>query len=142
MILSKNQSSATLWVLDTCLIVGLLPFDDHFDHCFVIFKDVQLRLALRRMCVCGYIIHITQPLSRLPSFDIQGLGFGIQSRTSFLGCWYAWVGQCCWLIVILQSPRPKDQEQVNHPFVIRHPEKESQTLWNRARQHLVSCTSN
>ena len=26
MILSNNQSRATLWVLDTCLIVGLLPF--------------------------------------------------------------------------------------------------------------------
>ena len=25
LILSNNQSSATLWVLDTCLIVGLLP---------------------------------------------------------------------------------------------------------------------
>ena len=80
LILSNDQSSATLWVLDTCLIVGPSAFDDHFDRCFVIFKDVQLRLALRRMCVCGYMIHITQ----LPSFDIQGLGFGIQSRFSFL----------------------------------------------------------
>ena len=26
LILSNNQSDATLWVLDTCLIVGLLPF--------------------------------------------------------------------------------------------------------------------
>ena len=26
LILSNNQSRATLWVLDTCLIVGLLPF--------------------------------------------------------------------------------------------------------------------
>ena len=26
LILSNNQSKATLWVLDTCLIVGLLPF--------------------------------------------------------------------------------------------------------------------
>ena len=26
LIISNNQSSATLWVLETCLIVGLLPF--------------------------------------------------------------------------------------------------------------------
>ena len=26
MILSNNQSRATLWVLETCLLVGLLPF--------------------------------------------------------------------------------------------------------------------
>ena len=26
LILSNNQSRATLWVLETCLIVGLLPF--------------------------------------------------------------------------------------------------------------------
>ena len=33
---SKNQSRATLSVLETCLIVGL--FDDHFNRCFVILK--------------------------------------------------------------------------------------------------------
>ena len=31
LILSNNQSRATLWVLETCLIVGLLPFN-HLDH--------------------------------------------------------------------------------------------------------------
>ena len=25
-------------------------FDNHLDHSFIIFKDVQLRLALRRVC--------------------------------------------------------------------------------------------
>ena len=37
LILSNNQSRATLWVLETCLIVGLLPFYDHLEHCFVVF---------------------------------------------------------------------------------------------------------
>ena len=43
LILSNNQSRATLWVLETCLIVGLLPFIiyNHLDHCFVVFKDMQ-----------------------------------------------------------------------------------------------------
>ena len=34
----KSQEQLTLWVLDTYLIVGLLPFDDHFNHCFVVLK--------------------------------------------------------------------------------------------------------
>ena len=33
-------------------------FDDNLDHSLIIFKDVQLRLALSRMCVCGYVVHI------------------------------------------------------------------------------------
>ena len=35
LIRSNNLSRATLWVLETCIIVGLLPFNDHLDHCFV-----------------------------------------------------------------------------------------------------------
>ena len=31
LILSSNQSNATLWVWDTCLIVGLLSFEDIFE---------------------------------------------------------------------------------------------------------------
>ena len=60
LIRSNNQSSATLWVLDTCLIVGLLPFDDRLDHCFGVFKNVQLGLTLRRICDCGDVVHMRQ----------------------------------------------------------------------------------
>ena len=59
-ILSKNQSRATLWVLDTCLIAVLLPLNDHFDHSVTIFKSVQLSFELRRICVCGDVIHMRQ----------------------------------------------------------------------------------
>ena len=41
LILSNNQSRATLWVLDICLIVGLRPFDYHHNLVFVILKDIQ-----------------------------------------------------------------------------------------------------
>ena len=37
--------------------------DNHLDDCFVVFKNVQLRLVLRRMCVGGYVIHIWQLLN-------------------------------------------------------------------------------
>ena len=35
-------------------------FNDHLDHCFVVFKDVQLSLALRRIFVCGDVVHMRQ----------------------------------------------------------------------------------
>ena len=38
---SNNQSRATLWVLETCLIVGLLPLNDHFDYSFIVLKHIQ-----------------------------------------------------------------------------------------------------
>ena len=59
-------------------------FNYHFDHGFVVIKDAQLILILRRMCVCGCVVHIIQLINLLPSFDIWVLGFGIKSRTSFL----------------------------------------------------------
>ena len=48
LILSNNQSNATLWVLETCLIVGLLPFNDFLGHCFIVFKNVHQSFELRR----------------------------------------------------------------------------------------------
>ena len=56
----------------------------HFDHGIIVFKDVQLRLGLKRICVLVYIIHVIQLLNYLPSFDILRLGFGMESRTNFL----------------------------------------------------------
>ena len=33
-------------------------FDDHLDHCLVVFKNVQMRFTLRRSCVVGHVIQI------------------------------------------------------------------------------------
>ena len=59
-------------------------FHDHFDHGFVVFKDVQLRFIVRRMCVGVHIIHITQLIKFLSSSDFLGFGFGMKSSISFL----------------------------------------------------------
>ena len=59
LIRSNNQSRATVWVLVTCLMVGLL-FYYHLDNRFVIFEDVQLGIALRVLCVAGHVIHVRQ----------------------------------------------------------------------------------
>ena len=51
LIRSNNQSRATLWVLETCLIVGLLPFQNHLDHCFVVFEQIQQSFLMRKLDV-------------------------------------------------------------------------------------------
>ena len=58
--MSNNQSRATLWVLDTCLIVGLSAFDDHFNHCFAILKNVQHRTKSRKLRVRRDMVNIAQ----------------------------------------------------------------------------------
>ena len=50
-ILSNNQSKATLWVLDTCLIVGLPTFDYHFDYRLIVLKDIQHSTGTRILCI-------------------------------------------------------------------------------------------
>ena len=90
LILSNNQSSATLWVLDTCLFVGLRAFDEHLDHNFVIFTDVQLRLALRRICVCGDVVHMRQLINISVSL-LFGFGFVISRTVS-----------CCLIGLVIQ----------------------------------------
>ena len=43
-------------------------FDNHLDDSFVVFKNVQSRLTLRRMCVGGYVIQVSQLLNLLLFF--------------------------------------------------------------------------
>ena len=44
LIRSNNQSSATLWVLETCLIVGLLPSMIILITCFIVLKKLSTKL--------------------------------------------------------------------------------------------------
>ena len=67
-------------------------FNHHFDHGFVVFKDEQQKLSLRRMCVCGYIIHVTHMINLLSSCDMLCLGLGIKNCTNFLVAWMFGVG--------------------------------------------------
>ena len=81
LILSNNQSNATLWVLDTCLIVKLLLLMIMVCHCFFIFKDVQLRLALRSIFVCGDVVHMRQLINVSVSLLFR-FGFVISGAVS------------------------------------------------------------
>ena len=68
-------------------------FDSHVDDSFVVFKNVQLRLALKRIWVCGDVIHMRQLINISVSL-LFGFGFVIsrswspihyrQHRTRFL----------------------------------------------------------
>ena len=71
LIRSNNQSRASLWVLETCLIVRVSSLYNHLDHCFVVFKDIQQSFLMRRIDVWGNKISIVQIIDhflRLLSF--------------------------------------------------------------------------
>ena len=55
-----TKSNATLWVLDACLIVGLLPFRVNFDHSLIVFKKVPPSFKLKRFCACDNVTDKTQ----------------------------------------------------------------------------------
>ena len=46
--------------MDTCLIVGLSAFDDHFNHGFAIIKNVEHRAKSGKLRVRRDIVSITQ----------------------------------------------------------------------------------
>ena len=60
---------------------------DHFDHCFIVFKNVQLGLALRRICVCGDVVHVRQSINISVSLLFE-FGFVIPRTVSC--CWVGW----------------------------------------------------
>ena len=72
LILSNNQSRATLWVLETCLIVGLLPFDCHPNHGFTVLKHVLRGNGLRKSRIPRHIVNVKQIRT-----VVRGWNFGL-----------------------------------------------------------------
>ena len=71
---------------------------DHFDHGFVVLKDAQLRLTLRRVCVLvGYIIHLIQLLNLLLSLTCWVLV--LESRSAPLSWWLVCLG---WTLLLFE----------------------------------------
>ena len=117
--LSNNQSSATLWFLDTCLNRRTSQFDDHFDHCFVVLKNVQLALHWEE---CAFVVTWSKcdnwSTSRFPFFCV--FGFVIPRTVSC--CWIGWyVGTVRWTQHFYHHII--NQEQIILPFAIQHPTK-------------------
>ena len=69
------------------------PFIISFRHCFIVFLDVQVRLASRRICVCWNVVHMRQLLNISVSL-LLGFGFVISRTVSCLTsvsrCWVSW----------------------------------------------------
>ena len=70
---------------------GTSSFDHPFDHSFIVFKNVQLRLSMRRMCVGGYVFHFTQLVNLLFFALHVGSWLCSQELPQFPGGGYVWV---------------------------------------------------
>ena len=138
LILSNNQSRATLWVLDPCLIVGLLPL-------IIILITASLSSKTYNMA----------PGPECVVFDgMWSMFVGIAWLKSCFACvaWQlptgfhvvlSWVHLFCLVRnEILQSLNPREWEREYRPCVTLHREKWFQILLNCAKLKSVSCTSN
>ena len=122
LILSINSSGTTLWVLDTCLIVGLRPLIFILMTATLSLENVQLTLTLRRMCVGGYVVHIRQLKNLLFLLSVGVLVWELGlAQVSWMPLWLG----CTVLSVERDAPitMSEDKEQVTHPYVVQHPEK-------------------
>ena len=120
LIRSNIQSRATLWVLETCLIVGLLPFDNHLDHCFVVLKHIQQSFLMRRLDVWGNTVnaiqHVGHPLRSLILVSDNG------TPRSFRSLNYAFQGQ--------KQSNPTIRERESRPISIQRPKNWFRILLN------------
>ena len=116
-LLSNNQSTATLWVHDTCLTVGLLPsinilitaslssnmhnWDLPWDECSFAGTLSTFNISVSLVLYISRVLRLTS-LSRI--------------------CFHMLDEYCSWNTVLL-SQHPIDRVQVIHPFAIQHPTK-------------------
>ena len=91
---SKNQSRATLCVLDTCLIVGLLPL-----MITLITASLSSKMALRRIFVCGDVVHVRQLINKHLGFPIVRVWICDFANSFLLRVWL--VVWCCSVNVTL-----------------------------------------
>ena len=132
LIRSNNQSRTTLWVLETCLVVGLLPFNNHLDHCFVVFKDAQQSFLMRKIHVWGNKIDTCSDQS------FHAFSFALENETGLTVLDHS---DACFCEELWRS-YPTNQVRRYCPTSILLPWKWFLILLNCARLKFVSCTSN
>ena len=111
LILSNNQSRATQWVLDACLIVGLRPFYYHLKHGFIFLKDIQQSIGTRMCHAWWNVIYVGQIEISVHSWNLfPHVWLRICRQVSPLALLHLW---CCWVGLgkneTLQNPNAKDQ---------------------------------
>ena len=138
LILSNNQSRATRWVRDTCLIAGLL----------LLLMNIFLTDSLSSQ-MCN-----SDSFSERRAFEGTWSMF---DRSTFwsntcliLGLWiiapvnrmHAWVVLVICEFPALQWPSPTSRAQVNRPYANQQPMILSLILWSYYILTFASCTSN
>ena len=58
LILSDNHSRAPLWVRETFAHCETSSFDNHFDYCFIVLKDIQHSTGTRMRCIGWNVINV------------------------------------------------------------------------------------
>ena len=141
LILPNNQSKATLWVLDTCLILGLRAFDYHFNHNFNILKDIQHSSGTRMCSAWWNVINVGQ------------IRIGVRGWNSFSHVWLRSYQQISpWLSLGSICVVRNGMKHINHQLpkiesgnlihektcIERNDSSFCRSVWNRS---LFSCTS-
>ena len=91
LIRSNNQSRATLWVLETCLIVGLLPLMIILITASLSSKIKKHGFEVRRFCACDSVVHMRQFIClSVTVFPRFGTGVGVLA----LSLISRWVSPC------------------------------------------------
>ena len=140
LILSNNQSRATLWVLETCLIVGFLPFK-------IILITASLSSNTYNKASCWEEVTFERIKSTL-SKSFYEITF-VFELCEVLNELHVGSDTCLSVLCYSDSCFPElrrsdriNQVQVYHPTSILHPRKCFLILLNCAKLKFVSYTSN
>ena len=137
LILSNNQSRATLWVLETCPIVGLLPL-----MIILITASLSSNIYNRLLdAKIGRLREHGQHYSKRWTFlEIAGLARDLCHGRQRVSPFYHGSESC--FQGLIKPSDPRNQERVFRPTSILRPEKWFLILLNCAKMKFVSYTSN
>ena len=130
---SNNQSRATLWVLETCLVVGTPSFNDHLDHCFIVLKHIQYSFLTR-----GLVIWV----NRINAFHHIDFLLRLMTFVNII----IRLSRSIWNTRNISKKQkqldPIIPEQATHLISVQCPKRWFQILLNCEKQQFVSYTSN
>ena len=87
------QSNAALWVLGTCLIIGLLPLMIILITASLSSKVYSWALPWKLICVCGHIIRILQLINVSVTFFYQPVVMDIVPHAVSRGSFWSALGE-------------------------------------------------
>ena len=139
LILSNNQSRSTLWVLETCLIVGLLPFMIILITASLSSNTFNKASWREELTFEG----IKTKLSKIINHSMRFLSCEVLHEPhagTYTSLPVLYDSDSCFQE--LRRPDPINQVRGHHPPSILHPKRWFLILLNCAKLKFVSCTSN